>query len=102
MHSLIWTGRVLSRALWSSITNDTHALESNVNRKRDSHLVSAVCGFPKDFFFSALRKGKFGDDAWFSAKYKTADVIGEYYTLCKVQSLLCSQSLTKLCDMNAK
>ncbi|EEB14038.1 5-azacytidine resistance protein azr1, putative [Pediculus humanus corporis] len=76
MHSLIWTGRVLSRALWSSITNDTHALESNVNRKRDSHLVSAVCGFPKDFFFSALRKGKFGDDAWFSAKYKTADVIG--------------------------
>lgn len=78
MHSLIWTGRVLSRALWSSITNYSHSLEPNVNRKRDSHLVSAVCGFPKDFVNSGLKKGKFGDDAWFSAKYKTADVIGKF------------------------
>lgn len=77
MHSLIWTGRVLTRALWGSITNYSHNIEPNVNRKRESHLVSAVCGFPKDFVNSRLKKGQFGDDAWFSAKYKTADVIGK-------------------------
>lgn len=78
MHSIIWTGRVLSRALWSGITNYSQcSVEPNVNKKRDSHLVSAVCGFPKQFVNARLRKGQFGDDAWFSAKFKTADVIGK-------------------------
>lgn len=75
MHSIAWTGRVVSRALLSGLTN--YCVETNVNRKRDSHLIYAVCGFPKDFSTAKLRKGQFGDDAWFAAKYKTADVIGE-------------------------
>jgi hypothetical protein len=49
-----------------------------VNRKRESRIVSAVCGFPKELANARFKKGQFGDDAWFTAKYKSADVIGEY------------------------
>lgn len=73
MHSISWTSRVVSRALLSGISN--YYVENNSNRKRDSHLVYAVCGFPKDFSTAKFRKGQFGDDAWFAAKYKTVDVI---------------------------
>lgn len=77
MHSLVWTGRILSRALWNTIVNYSSA-DPNLCRKREPHILSAACGFPKEFTHARLKKGQFGDDAWFSAKYKTADVIGKF------------------------
>ncbi|KAJ8986176.1 hypothetical protein NQ317_005650 [Molorchus minor] len=75
MHSLLVTGRFLSRAIWNGIANIS-ATDPSVQRKTDPHLISAVCGFSKERKFQRLIKGQFGDDAWFTAKYKTADVLG--------------------------
>ena len=47
-----------------------------MNKRREASFISAVCGFPKDFTRGRIRKGQFGDDAWFSAKFKTVEVIG--------------------------
>lgn len=47
-----------------------------MNKRREASFISAVCGFPKDFARGRIRKGQFGDDAWFSAKFKTVEVIG--------------------------
>lgn len=47
-----------------------------MNKRREASFISAVCGFPKDFSRGRIRKGQFGDDAWFSAKFKTVEVIG--------------------------
>ena len=77
MHSIVYTGRLLSRALWNGITNYTTSAEASVSRKREPHLVHAVCGFPKDFAQAKLKKGQFGDDAWFHAYNKASDVIGK-------------------------
>jgi len=74
MHSIAWTSRILSRALVAGITN--YSVEAN-GKRRDPHLVYAVCGFPKDFSTYKYKKGQFGDDAWFAAKTKTAEVLGE-------------------------
>ena len=78
MQSIVWTGRLLSRALWNGISNYSNCAEPNVNRRHESRIVSAVCGFPKELAHARLKKGQFGDDAWFIAKYKSADVIGKY------------------------
>lgn len=78
MHSIVYTGRLLSRAIWNGITNyTTSSAEASVSRKREPHLVHAVCGFPKDFTHPVLKKGQFGDDAWFHAWNKNTDVIGK-------------------------
>lgn len=79
MQSIYWTGRVLSRAIWNGFTNFSAIAEPNVAKRREASLVSAVCGFPKDFARGRMRKGQFGDDAWFSAKFKAVEVIGEFY-----------------------
>ncbi|CAG9865077.1 unnamed protein product [Phyllotreta striolata] len=76
MHTLLVTGRLLSRALWNGIANVSSTPEPNIHRKNESQLISAVCGFSKERQIQRLIKGQFGDDAWFSAKYKTADVLG--------------------------
>lgn len=76
MQSIYWTGRLLSRAIWNGISNYTACADPNVNKRREASFISAVCGFPKDFARGRIRKGQFGDDAWFSAKFKTVEVIG--------------------------
>ncbi|KAL1140538.1 hypothetical protein AAG570_000468 [Ranatra chinensis] len=80
MQSISWTGRVLSRALWNGITNySANCSEPNSivkARKREPHILSVVCGFPKELTRSKLKKGQFGDDAWFSAKFRSTDVLG--------------------------
>lgn len=83
MHSIVWTGRILSRALWSSITNySTNCSDAQVQNKRQPHILSAVSGFPKDFKQTTrLIRGQFGDDAWFFSKCKTADVFGKCHDL---------------------
>lgn len=54
-----------------------------MSRKGEPHFISAVCGFPKDFIKNKLRKGQFGDDAWFTAKHKSLDVLGKLKNICK-------------------
>lgn len=81
MHTLWLTGRLLSRAIWNGIANISTAADPNLQRKTDPHIVSAVCGFPKERMIQRLIKGQFGDDAWFTAKYKTADVLGQFNIL---------------------
>jgi protein phosphatase PTC7 len=78
MQSIGWTGRLLSRALWNGLTNyTTSCSEQSVSaRTRETQICSVVSGFPKDLAHSIIKKGQFGDDAWFSAKLKTADVLG--------------------------
>lgn len=78
MHSFLTTGRLLSRAIWNGIANVSTASDPNVQRKPDAYLVSAVCGFSKERKIQRLIKGQFGDDAWFSAMHKTADVLGKF------------------------
>ncbi|KOX72941.1 Protein phosphatase PTC7 like protein [Melipona quadrifasciata] len=76
MQSIYWTGRLLSRAIWNGLSNYTACGDPNVNKRREASFISAVCGFPKDFTRGRIRKGQFGDAAWFSAKFKTVEVIG--------------------------
>lgn len=76
MHTLWLTGRLLTRAIWNGISNFSQAAEGNVQRQTDPYLVSAVCGFPKEKVFKRLIKGQFGDDAWFTARSKSAEVLG--------------------------
>lgn len=76
MHSLWLTGRLLTRAIWNGISNYSQAAEGSVQRQTEPYLVSAVCGFPKEKIFKRLIKGQFGDDAWFTARNKSAEVLG--------------------------
>lgn len=79
MHGIAWTGRIISRALWNGLSNySSNCSETNavLSKKKDTKLVSVVCGFPKDLVNTKVKKGQFGDDAWFSAKFKSADVLG--------------------------
>ncbi|KAK9511516.1 hypothetical protein O3M35_000155 [Rhynocoris fuscipes] len=77
MQSITWTGRIISRALWNGINNYS-SCESNagLQKKREPNILSVVSGFPKELSKSKVKKGQFGDDAWFSAKVKSADVLG--------------------------
>ncbi|KAF5306839.1 hypothetical protein FQA39_LY00069 [Lamprigera yunnana] len=76
MHTVWLTSRLLSRAIWNGLANLTAAAEANVQRNKEPRMVSAVCGFPKERTIPRLIQGQFGDDAWFTARYKTADVLG--------------------------
>ncbi|XP_063220781.1 protein phosphatase PTC7 homolog isoform X2 [Bacillus rossius redtenbacheri] len=76
MQSIVWTGRLISRALWNGLSNYSTCTDPGVNRRQETRLVSAVCGFPKELANARLKKGQFGDDAWFTAKYKSAEVLG--------------------------
>ncbi|CAG2057623.1 unnamed protein product [Timema podura] len=77
MQSIVWTGRLLSRALWNGLSNYSNCVDPNLNRRNESRIVSAVCGFPKELANAKLKRGQFGDDAWFTARYKSAEVIGK-------------------------
>lgn len=79
MQAITWTGRILSRAIWNGINNySTNCTEPNSQKKYEPHILSVVSGFPKEISQTKLKKGQFGDDAWFTAKFKTADVLGMY------------------------
>ncbi|XP_023232950.1 protein phosphatase PTC7 homolog [Centruroides sculpturatus] len=81
MQSVLLYGRLLTRALVSGVYGHTSTSSdvNCVNRKRELKFLIACCGFPKvwtGFTASLLRRGQFGDDACFVAKYKTTDVLG--------------------------
>lgn len=69
-----WTTRWLSRALnqnWQAVTANAE------NKPRTySRFISVASGFPKNLGQSKYKPGKMGDDAWFIANTKSADVLG--------------------------
>lgn len=81
MHSLFVTGRLISRALFNGLQNFSTATDPKLQQKTEPHLVSAVCGFSKDKRIRKLVHGQFGDDAYFTAKYKSSDVLGKPHNL---------------------
>ncbi|KAF8767774.1 Protein phosphatase PTC7 like protein [Argiope bruennichi] len=80
MQSVLVYGRFLTRALINGVYNYSSSTEAAVNRKRerDFRLLAVACGFPKvsSRFSALLNRGRYGDDASFFARYKTADVLG--------------------------
>jgi len=78
MQSLIWTGRNVSRALINGICARTNNSAAEQRPKHEPHLVSAICGFPKQFRTKkkTTAKGQIGDDAYFAVRHKTVDVLG--------------------------
>jgi len=69
MFSVLSYGRLVARAVLGGLSQtDT----------RDYSLVTASCGFGKDFRKGILKKGMcYGDDACFVARHRTADVLGK-------------------------
>lgn len=87
MQSLTWTGRLISRALWNSLTNNKANDPSNTRTKKEPYLFSAVSGIPKDISNNKMfQLNKYGDDAYFTAKYRTADVLGKFLILHRIRN----------------
>lgn len=97
MHSLWLTGRLISRALWNGISNVASVAEPGGGRRPEPQLVSAVCGFSKDRKVRQLVKGQFGDDAWFTTRYNSTDVLGEFRHITK-QLTGCLVKTVDCCD----
>lgn len=70
MFSVLSYGRLVARAVLGGLSQTD---------SRDYSLVTASCGFGKDFRKGILKKGMcYGDDACFVARHRTADVLGEW------------------------
>lgn len=70
MLSVLSYGRLVARAVLGGLSQTDG---------RDYSLISASCGFGKDFRKGILKKGMcYGDDACFIARHRTADVLGEF------------------------
>lgn len=70
MFSVLSYGRLVARAVLGGLSQTD---------SRDYSLVTASCGFGKDFRKGILKKGMcYGDDACFVARHRSADVLGEY------------------------
>lgn len=69
MLSVLSYGRLVARAVIGGLSQTD---------SRDYSLVTASCGFGKDFRRGILKKGMcYGDDACFIARHRSADVLGE-------------------------
>ncbi len=68
---------------------------------RDYSLVTASCGFGKDFRKRILKKGMcYGDDACFIARHKSADVLGERHqnSVCNISCFGTNMYVTSLLE----
>lgn len=65
-----------SRVVARAIRNGYSTLVAETAQK--PRLVSVSCGFSKNFLRekALVKRGKFGDDAWFAVSSKNADVLG--------------------------
>lgn len=80
MHSILWTGRILSRALWNSVTSRSgNCTDPKSRQQQEPFILSAVSGFAKDLKHTGIKKGQFGDDAWFVSKCKSGDAFGKFH-----------------------
>lgn len=87
MLSVLSYGRLVARAVIGGLSQTDG---------RDYSLVTASCGFGKDFRKGILKKGMcYGDDACFIARHRSADVLGELFLPPAVETLTnpCDNSL---------
>lgn len=78
MQSVALYGRLVARAIVAGIHNEFQ-LRPGARDKQPLHLVTGSYGFSKSVAKnSVLKKWTFGDDAYFIARNKVADVIGKY------------------------
>lgn len=69
MLSVLSYGRIVARAVLGGLSQTDG---------RDYSLITASCGFGKDFRKGILKKGMcYGDDACFIARHKSVDVLGK-------------------------
>ncbi|KAJ7419320.1 PTC7 protein phosphatase [Willisornis vidua] len=74
MFSVLSYGRLVARAVLGGLSQTD---------SRDYSLVTASCGFGKDFRKGILKKGMcYGDDACFVARHRSADVLGPQQGHC--------------------
>lgn len=77
MFSVLSYGRLVARAVLGGLSQ-TDPRAGGGGGGGDYGLVTAGCGFGKDFRKGLLKKGAcYGDDACFVARHRTADVLGE-------------------------
>lgn len=79
MFSVLSYGRLVARAVLGGLSQtDPRAGGGGGSGGGDYGLVTAGCGFGKDFRKGLLKKGAcYGDDACFVARHRSADVLGE-------------------------
>ena len=79
MFSVLSYGRLVARAVLGGLSQtDPRAGGGGGGGGGDYGLVTAGCGFGKDFRKGLLKKGAcYGDDACFVARHRSADVLGE-------------------------
>ncbi|XP_026715777.1 protein phosphatase PTC7 homolog [Athene cunicularia] len=78
MFSVLSYGRLVARAVLGGLSQTD---------SRDYSLVTASCGFGKDFRKGILKKGMcYGDDACFVARHRSADVLGFGNHFCSYNS----------------
>lgn len=78
MFSVLSYGRLVARAVLGGLSQ-TDPRAGGGGGGGDYGLVTAGCGFGKDFRKGLLKKGAcYGDDACFVARHRSADVLGEY------------------------
>lgn len=78
MFSVLSYGRLVARAVLGGLSQTD---------SRDYSLVTASCGFGKDFRKGILKKGMcYGDDACFVARHRSADVLGKCLVVAAVAS----------------
>ncbi|KAK7505984.1 hypothetical protein BaRGS_00002706 [Batillaria attramentaria] len=77
MQSVALYGRLVARAIVAGIHNEFQLKTPARDQKQPLHLVTGLSGFSKPVAKnSVLKKWTFGDDAYFIARNKVADVIG--------------------------
>lgn len=78
MFSVLSYGRLVARAVLGGLSQTDPRAGGGGGGSGDYGLVTAGCGFGKDFRKGLLKKGAcYGDDACFVARHRSADVLGE-------------------------
>ncbi|KAB0370413.1 hypothetical protein FD755_018375 [Muntiacus reevesi] len=77
MFSVLSYGRLVARAVLGGLSQTDPRAGGGGGGGGDYGLVTAGCGFGKDFRKGLLKKGAcYGDDACFVARHRSADVLG--------------------------
>ncbi|XP_036305237.1 protein phosphatase PTC7 homolog isoform X2 [Pipistrellus kuhlii] len=77
MFSVLSYGRLVARAVLGGLSQTDPRAGGGGSGGGDYGLVTAGCGFGKDFRKGLLKKGAcYGDDACFVARHRSADVLG--------------------------
>lgn len=78
MQSVAQCGRIAARFFFAGIHNEFQLKSPRERAREPVHLVTGASGFSKPLSKTpTFQKWSFGDDAYFIARNKVADVLGE-------------------------